>query len=224
MKSLLMLSLGVLIAVAVVEAQESDPKSSPTPDPTSSEMQEPALPTPEATPGDAEPILLPESNQLPANPGAERPTRASISRASTTSSAKETARFNEVQSLAMRNPRAAYLLKRARNSSSAATRRTYLREYYSTVAARMRKLDPELKGSIDAYEEEKVHQVVGSASNGSYHGSRSHRTETREPHHRSRRVATHHRYERMMIMYDPYGPYPYGPYMPSYGPPVFDPW
>jgi len=227
MKSLLMLSLGVLIAVAVVEAQESDPKSSPTPDPTSSEMQEPALPTPEATPGDAEPILLPESNQLPANPGAERPTRASISRASTTSSAKETARFNEVQSLAMRNPRAAYLLKRARNSSSAATRRTYLRAYYLTVAARMRKLDPQLKSSIDAYEEEKVHQVAGSANpnNDAYHRSRSHRTATREPHHRSRRVTAHRRYERMMIIYDPYGPYPYGPYMPPYGPPVvFDPW
>ena len=224
MKSLVILSVSVLIAVTMAEAQDSEPKSSPTPSPASSEMEEPALPTPEATPGDTGPILLPESSELPANPAAEQPTRASINRASTKASAKETVRFDEIQSIAMSNPRAAYLLKRARNSSSAAARRAYLRAYYSTVAARMRKLDPELKGSIDAYEEEKVHQVAGSASNGSYHGSRSHRTETRVPHHRSRRVATHHRYERMMIMYDPYGPYPYGPYMPSYGPPVFDPW
>lgn len=218
-KSLVILSVSVLIAAAMAEAEDLEPKSSPTPDPASSELQEPALPTPEAPSGDAGPMLLPESNELPANPGAEQPTRASINRASTKFSPRETARFDEVQSLAMSNPRAAYLLKRARNSSSAAARRTYLRAYYSTVAARMRKLDPELKGSIDAYEEEKVHEVAGSASSDSYHRSRSHHTATREPHHRSRRVAAHHRYERMMIIYDPYGPY-----MPPYGPPVFDPW
>ena len=219
MKALVILSVSVLIAVGMSEAQDSDPKSSPTPDPTSSEMQEPALPTPETTPEDAGPALLPESNELPANPGAKQPIKASINRVSTKPSTRETDRFDEVQSKAMSNPRAAYLLKRARNSSSAAARRSYLRAYYSTVAARMRKLDPELKGSIDAYEEEKVHQVAGSASNDSYHRSRSHHATAREPHHRSRRVATHHHYGRMTIIYDPYGPY-----MPPYGPPVFDPW
>jgi len=222
MKSLLILSVSVLIAVATAEAEDPEPKSSPTPGPTSSEMEEPALPTPEATPGDAGSTLLPESNELPANPGAEQATRASINRASTKSSARESARFDEIQSMAMSNPRAAYLLKRARNSSSAAARRSFLRAYYSTVAARMRKLDPELKSSIDEYEEKKVHQVAGTASpnNDSPDRSRSHRTATREPHRRSRRVTAHHRYERMMIIYDPYGPY-----MPPYGPPVvFDPW
>jgi hypothetical protein len=223
MKALVILSVSVLIAVGMSEAQDSDPKSSPTPDPTSSEVQEPALPTPEATPEDAGPALLPESNELPANPGTKRPITASINRVSTKPSTRETDRFGEVQSMAMSNPRAAYLLKRARNSSSAAARRTYLRAFYSTVAARMRKLDPELKGAIDAYEEEKVHQVAGSASNGSYHRSRSHHTATREPHHSSRRVAAHHHYARTMIIYDPYGPY--GPYGLPYGPPVvFDPW
>jgi hypothetical protein len=224
MKSLVILSLGLIIAVGMAEAQDSDPVSSPTPAPTSGEIQEPALPAPEATPEDAGPMLLPESNELPGNPGLEQPSRTSINRASTKPSPGETARFDEVQSLAMSNPRAAYLLKRARNSSSGAARRGYLRAYYSTVAARMRKLDPELKGSIDAYEEAKFHEVAGSASNDSYHRSHSHHLATREPHHRSRRVAAHHRHERMMIIYDPYGPYPYGPYLPPYGPPVFDPW
>jgi hypothetical protein len=219
MKSLVLLSVSVLIVAGVSEAQDSEPKSSPTPDPTSSEMQEPALPTPEAAPRDAGPALLPESNELPANPGAKQPIKASVNRVSTKPSAIETDRFNEVQSRAMSNPRAAYLLKRARNSSSAAARRTYLRAYYSTVAARMRKLDPELKGAIDAYEEEKVHQVAASANNGSYHRSRSHHTATREPHHRSRRVTARHHSGRTMIIYDPYGPY-----LPPLGPPVFDPW
>ena len=224
MKSLVILSLGLLIAVSMTKGENSEPQPSPSPSPNFSEVEEPALPTPEASPGEAGPTLLPESNEIPANPGPQESTRASINRASTKPSARETARFDEVQSMAMGNPRAAYLLKRARNSSSTAARRTYLRAYYSTVAARMRKLDPELKVSIDAYEEEKVNQVAGSASSDSYHRSRSHHTATREPHRRSRRVTSHHRYERMMIIYDPYGPYPYGPYMPPYGPPVFGPW
>src|ERR1700730_9522782 len=90
MKSLVILSVSVLIAIAMAGAQDSDPKSSPTPDPTSSDIQEPALPTPGASPGDAGPILLPQSNELPANPGAEQPTRASMNRVSTKPSARET--------------------------------------------------------------------------------------------------------------------------------------
>jgi hypothetical protein len=221
MKSLVVLSVCLLISVDPAEAEDSAPKSSPTPGPTSSEM-EPALPAPDATPVDAGPTLLPGSDELPTVPRTEQPASTSINRASTEAPPREGARFAEVRSLAMNNPRAAYLLKRARNSTSARARRTYLRAYYETVAARMRKLDPELKSSIDGYEEAEVRQVAGSAnsSNGPSHRSHSHRTAGRESHHRSRRVAAHHRYQRMMIIYDPYGPY-----MPPYGPPmVFDPW
>jgi hypothetical protein len=222
MKSLVVFSLCVLVFLAVAGAESSGPKSSPIPGPTSGEEEEPALPTPDATPQDSGPALLPESDQLPVRPGAERPTRSSINRGSAEPSAGEKKRFDKVRSAAMSNPRAAYLLKRARKSTSVRVRRTYLRAYYSTVAARMRKLDPELKSSIDAYEEARVGQVTGAASssNGTSHRSRSKRTATRGPHRRYRRVAAHHRHERMMIIYDPYGPY-----MPPYGPPVvFEPW
>jgi hypothetical protein len=222
MKSLVMPLVCVLITVVMAEGQDPEPKSSPTPGPLSGETDEPALPAPDVTPGNAGPALLPESDALPANPNAEQSMRAAVNRASTKPAAKEGARFDEIQSLAMSNPRAVYLLKRARNSSSIAARRAYLRAYYSAVAARMRKLDPELKSSIDDYEEAKIHQIAGFAnsSSGSSHRSRSHRTVVRAPRHRSRRITAHHRYDRMMIIYDPYGPY-----MPSYGPPVvFEPW
>jgi hypothetical protein len=209
MKSLVILSVNVLIALAVAEAEDSQPKSSPTPGPASSKMEEPALPTPDATPDGAGPALLPESDELPANPPPDHPMRVSINQAAAKPSAIERARFEEAQSTAMSNPRAAYLLKRARMSSSGTARRIYLRAYYSTVAARMRKLDPELKSSIDAYEEAKVHQITGSGSpgNGSSHRSRSSHKATPEVHHRSRKATANHRYERMMILYDPYGPY-----------------
>jgi hypothetical protein len=219
MKSLVIVWFSVLIAVARVEAQDSTPESSPIPGLAPGKIEEPTLPTPDAGPEDAGPTLLPESDELPVNPRAEQPTRASKDQASIKSSVSERNHFEEVQSMAMRSPRAAYLLKRARKSSSAAARRAYLRAYYSTVAARMRKLDPKLKSSIDAYEEANVHQVAGSASqsNGSSHRSHLHRTAAREVHHRSRRVTARHRYERMTIIYDPYG-IPYGPPM------VFYPW
>ncbi|MBV8174376.1 MAG: hypothetical protein JO151_07400 [Verrucomicrobia bacterium] len=223
MKSLVILSLGALIAVATAEADDSRPQ--PTPIQNPGEMEEPALPTPEATPGDGGPTVLPESNELPARPRTEQPARASFERVSTGTSSAQEARFDEIRSTAMSNPRAVYLLKRARNSSSAAARRTYLREYYSTVAARMRRLDPELKSSIDAYEEAKVHEITASSSSAKKysHRSSSHRTANSEAHHRSRRVSTRRHHERMIIIYDPY--YPYGPYMPPYSPPVvFDPW
>ncbi len=61
----------------------------------------------------------------------------------------------------MNSPRAAYLLKRARHSSNSAARHLYLRAYYVAVASQMRKLDPNLKSSIAAYEETQIHEVSG---------------------------------------------------------------
>jgi hypothetical protein len=217
------LSLGVLIVVATTEAEDSQPQPTPVSNPA--EMEEPALPTPEATPGDGGPTVLPESDELPSRPRGDQPAKASLERVSTRSSSGDEARFDEIRSKAMSNPRAAYLLKRARTSLSATARRTYLREYYWTVAARMRRLDPELRSSIDAYQEAKIHEIPGSSSSANSHSHRSssHRRANTEAHHRSRRVSSRHHRERMIIMYDPY--YPYGPYMPPYGPPVvFDPW
>ena len=220
MKSLVILSLGVLIVGAKAEAEDSQPQPA-VPHPP--EMEEPALPTPEAAPGDGGSTVLPESDELLAHPRGEQPVRASSQRVSTQPSSGDEARFDEIRSKAMSNPRAAYLLKRARTSSSAAARRTYLREYYSTVAARMRRLDPELRSSIDAYEEAKIHEIAASSGSANSYSHRSSSHHTAAAHHRSRRVSSHRHHERMVIMYDPY--YPYGPYMPPYGPPVvFDPW
>src|SRR5271165_871443 len=120
MKSLVILSVNVLIAFTVAEAEDSQPKSSPTPDPASSELEEPALPTPDAAPDSAGPTLLPDSDDLPANPPPDHPRGGSINQAAAKPSAIERARFEEAQSTAMSNPRAASLLKRARMSSSGA--------------------------------------------------------------------------------------------------------
>src|SRR5205823_12821707 len=99
--------------------------------------------------------------ELPARPP-ELPPKSSSGVDSARQSSKDEGRFDEVRSLAMKNPRAAYLLKRAKASSSSASRRHYLRAYYVAVASRMRQLDPKLASSINAYEKARIHEVSGT--------------------------------------------------------------
>jgi hypothetical protein len=222
MKGHAIISLVLMAALAVANA-ENTPSKSPSPSLNTSETEEPALPTSETVPSNAEPDLLPESGELPARPPVGAPSNLSSTRESPRQEFEKEPRFDEIRSLAMSNPRAAYLLKRARGSSNSASRRAYLRAYYVTVASRMRKLDPKLKSSIDAYEEAKIHEVSGASASTvrvSSHRSRLHRTASQQAHHRMHRVSSRNRYRRMVIIYDPYGPYfaPYGP------PVVFYPW
>jgi hypothetical protein len=222
MKWQAIISLVVAAGLATASAEDS-PLPSPSPKPGTSEMEEPALPAPEAAPSNLEPDLLPGAGELPARPPSEVPSKLSPDRASPPVSSEKEGRFDEIRSLAMSDLRAAYLLKRARHSSNSASRRLYLRAYYVTVAARMRKLDPKLKSSIDAYEEAQIHEIYGaqaSTARVSSHRSRVHGTASRERRHRSHKVAYQHRYRRFINI-----DYPYGPEFGPYGPPmVFYPW
>jgi hypothetical protein len=222
MKWEIILSLAMIAALTVADAEDA-PSQSPSSSLRTSETDEPALPTPEAVPSNPGPGLLPESNELPARPPAEVPGKLSPNRVSARPMSQGDGHFDEIRSLAMSNPRAAYLLKRARFSSNSASRRSYLRAYYVTVASRMRKLDPKLRSSIDAYEEAKIHEISGARTSGaraSSHRSRMHRTASQEGRHRMRRGSFENRYRRTMIIDGPYGPefLPYGP------PAVFYPW
>jgi hypothetical protein len=207
----------MLITLQAVAKAEESGSQAPSPTPVSSEMQEPALPTPEPGPSSSVPDLLPESGELPA-----RPPKSWSVVDSARQSSKDEGRFDEVRSLAMKNPRAAYLLKRAKSSSSSSSRRRYLRAYYVAVASRMRQLDPKLAHSINAYEEAKIHEVSGTRNSNAKvsHRSRSRHIASREAHHRSHRSSSGYRYRRMIIIEDPYWPG-----MPPYGPPlVLYPW
>jgi hypothetical protein len=218
--------LTVMASLATASAEDL-PVPSPSPKPSANEMEEPALPAPEAAPSNPEPDLLPQSGELPARPPSEPPSKVSPDRASAQEPLEKAGRFDEVRTLAMSDPRAAYLLKRARHSSNSASRHVYLRAYYVALASRMRKLDPKLKSSIDAYEEAQIHETTGhhtATVRASIHRSKARATASREVHHRRHRVSYEHRYRRHIIIDYPYGP-PYGPEFPPYGPPmVFYPW
>jgi hypothetical protein len=223
MKSQAIIALILMTALGVANAGDV-PGPSPSPALSTNEMEEPPLPSSETTPSNLAPGLLPESGELPARPPTGSPEKGSSTRASAREAIEKDSRFEEIRSLAMNSPRAARLLKSARHSSNSASRRTYLRAYYVTVASRMRKLDPKLKSSIDSYEEEKIHEVSGgrsSTARTSTHSYRRHRTASREVHHRWHRDSRE-RYRRIMVIDDRYGPefLPYGPPPP----PFFDRW
>jgi hypothetical protein len=227
MKWKIIISFVLAAGLAKVSAEDS-PLPSPSPSASSSgEMQEPALPLPDPGQSNPETGLLPESGELPASRSPEVPSKLSTERAAPEAASKSSGRFDEIRSLAMNSPRAAYLLKRARHSSNSAARHLYFHAYYVAVASQMRKLDPSLKSSIETYEETHIHEVSGSHPSPAriaLHRSRVHRTASQE-HHRSHRVSYQHHYRRYIIIDYPYGP-PYGPYgpeFPPYGPPYGPP-
>jgi hypothetical protein len=212
--------LAATAGLTMVSAEDL-PLPSPSPRPGTSEMEEPALPTPDAGPSNPEAGLLPETGELPALPTPETPSKLSPGRTSPQAASENPGRLDEIRSLAMSSPRAIYLMKRARHSSNSASRHLFLRAYYVAVASRMRTLDPNLKSSIDAYEESQIREISGAhpaTARAAFHRSRSHLAVSQERHHRSHRVSYQHRYRRYIII-DPYGP-PFGPEFPPYGPPM----
>ena len=218
--------LVIMMLVTVANAEEAS-SAAKTTSAGDADRSEPVLPAPEGESQSPESGLLPEEGALPAKPPPETPRTKDHSTIEVSGTASETdARFEKIRSVAMDSPRALYLLKRANSSSHSSVRRVYLREYYATLAAQMRKLDPGLKSSIDAYEESKIHEISGrdrAVTRTSFHRTGSRHFASREPHHRRHRLSSGYRYRRMIMVEDPYGPPPYFPFGPP-PPPMYGPW
>jgi hypothetical protein len=213
------LMLFASICVLAVRAEDVRREAQPAPEAPKTEVDEPALPTPERNAVDSSPSLLPESDELPEHVPAEHPASRIDATPATRANVAENDRFESIRSQAMNNAHAAYLLKRATHASGSAARRRYMRAYYVNVAERMRKLDPKLSASISAYEEAKISDI--GEEKGSAHTTHHrvvHRTASRKTRYASHRSHSHRRhYDRAMVDYDPYRP-GYFPYY--YGPPV----
>jgi hypothetical protein len=190
------------------EASPPAPQPSPVQGPTP--IEDPALPMPgdEST---GAPILLPESTAIPENkmPAVDKPVEHRL--ASPVDSSAN--RLEEVREIAARNPHAMVLLKLAKKAASSKAKRRYLRAYYTTVCGRMRKLEPDLKSAIDAYEEQKTGE--SAISNSAPSKRRVTVNRSRMQHRASAQLRRHHRYRQ----YEPpeYEDYPPPPFF--YGPP-----
>jgi hypothetical protein len=202
--------------VPMAKAEDAQREVAPATESPRTEADEPALPSAERSPVDSSPSLLPESNELPEHV----PVEHSNSRKAVASPARgdieKKQRFERIRLQAMNNPHAVYLLNRANHALKSATRRSYMRAYCVNVAERMRKLDPELKSSIDAYEEAGMKEAGGNLTtkHSSFHRT-VRRMATRKARYANHHSHSHHYYQRAMVIDDPYGPD-----YPPYGPPV----
>src|SRR5258708_32727447 len=150
----------VLIGTEMVDDTKSNPSpsSSPTPAPAVGPgVIESALP--EGTPQKQAPtVLLPEPNFLPPpptqTPGSE--TVLTMASAEGRRTPQDESRFKEIKDAAIGSARANYLMKEAKGALSSEARKNFMRAYYYTICAQMRRLDPNLKLMIQAYESEAI--------------------------------------------------------------------
>jgi hypothetical protein len=156
------LSLGAVPYENALKAQDAS-AAQPAPSPAQQAVPESApSPTPEPQ---IAPDLLPESKTLPPLTPAsalppdlipERPKPVTTTPLPSPGSAeqqeKDKIRFRQIRTIAVRDPFAIYLAKRASEQKTLEDKRAYFRAYYIVMAARMRKLEPRLKPLIDAFE------------------------------------------------------------------------
>jgi hypothetical protein len=159
----------LIISSAVAEPE---PRPSPTPSPIPAALAPtiPESPLPDGLPQQQAPtILLPDPNFLPSpaklSPGNDSPLGDAPEESKP--ELQDESRFQKLKSAVMGSARANYLLKEAKTALSNEARKNFMRAYYYTICAQMRRLDPSLKSVIKNYETEEI-QKLGSES--SSHG------------------------------------------------------
>jgi hypothetical protein len=160
-------------------ADEPKSATSPSPSPaaapaTMAEEIESALP--DGTPQEQPPtVLLPEPNFLPPPPAQTPGNEAVYTLASPEPkhTPQDDSRFKEIKDTAMGSSRANYLLKEAKGALSTEARKNFMRAYYYTVCAQMRRLDPNLRPMIQAYESEEI-QKIAAEGGGAHAKSKAH--------------------------------------------------
>jgi hypothetical protein len=151
-----------------------EPKSAASPSPSPAPSGPPATmaeeiesPLPDGTPQEQPPtVLLPEPNFLPPpppqTPGNETP--YTMASAEPKHTPQDEFHFREIKDTAMGSARANHLLKEAKGALSTEARKNFLRAYYYTICAQMRRLDPNLKPMIQAYEAEEIQKIAAEGA------------------------------------------------------------
>jgi hypothetical protein len=164
------LLLGSSLADEPESAASPSPSPSPSPAAPATMKEEIESPLPDGTPQEQPPtVLLPEPNFLPPPP-AQTPgneTVYTLASAEPKHTPQDDSRFRQIKDSAMGSARANYLLKEARGALSTEARKNFMRAYYYTVCAQMRRLDPTLKSMIQEYQAEEIQKIA--AEGGSAH-------------------------------------------------------
>lgn len=177
MRVLLPLFLSIGVFTVQGYAQDPGPDRSDSRPIVLSNPSDPPLPVPGSDPeSQGGPELLPEATALPVRPPllplpggkSAPPPRSEPSPKSepsptppvTPEQMRENAkRLEQARTIAMRSPRVIYLLQQAKTALDVEARRNYLRAYYTTICTRMRRMEPDLTGTITDFEKTHIRQI-----------------------------------------------------------------
>jgi hypothetical protein len=162
--ALLFLAFSFTPAEGTLWAQDAQPSPKQSPRTLAGQASPESSPSPTPEPQVA-PDLLPESTTLPTLPPEstlprdllpEVPKHVKNVPAPIPGSAeqqeKDRIRFRQIRTIAVRDPFAMYLARRASQEKTEQGKREYFRAYYTSMAIHMRRLEPKLKPLIDGFE------------------------------------------------------------------------
>jgi hypothetical protein len=159
--------VGSIFCALTLLAQE------PTPSPAGSRIPLRSHHDDSGMPEDAQqrqnvPELLPKSDALPGTGAGVFDPIPSASATPTPISPEQQkrneARFAEIRTSAMRSARPIFLLEESRSALTDEARKNFLRAYYYSVCAEMRRMEPGLKPMINAFEREQIHALATGRS------------------------------------------------------------
>ena len=172
--------LPVVVMIVFLAEVAAGQNSQPNPVLPSVAPKTEEAPTPSGTPEpQAAPVLLPESNQLPAEPPDLRLPSPSILKPEGSNSTspfpaakqlspeeqeKNRAKLVELRAVAMRNARVIDLLKEANGALTDEAKREFMRAYYHTLCTRMRELEPTLASTITEFERVEIRKLAAGPS------------------------------------------------------------
>jgi hypothetical protein len=172
--------LPVVVMIVFLAEVAAGQNSQPNPVLPSVAPKTEEAPTPSGTPEpQAAPVLLPESNQLPAEPPDLRLPSPSILKPEGSNSTspfpaakqpspeeqeKNRAKLVELRAVAMRNARVIDLLKEANGALTDEAKREFMRAYYHTLCTRMRELEPTLASTITEFERAEIRKLAAGPS------------------------------------------------------------
>ena len=159
--------VGIMLCAGLLHAQE------PTPSPTGSRIPLRHHRDDSGMPDGVQqqqnvPELLPKSDALPGT-GARLPSFGPAAVATPTPISPEerkrnAARFAEIRNSAMRSARPIFLLEQSKSALTEEARKNYLRAYYYSICAQMRRMEPRLKSMINEFEREQIQGLAQGRS------------------------------------------------------------
>jgi hypothetical protein len=159
--------VGSIFYALILQGQEPTPSSTASRIPLRSHHDDSGMPEGALQPQNV-PELLPKSDALPGTGvGAFDPVpnaSATLTPISPEQQKRNEARLAEIRNSAMRSARPIFLLEQSHSALTDEARKNFLRAYYYSVCAEMRRKEPGLQPMINAFEREQIRALAKGRS------------------------------------------------------------